>query len=639
MSSLPDVIALLENVVQGDAGARAARMKDLLSALRTVATTQGPDEARRWARRVVSPLLDYSSLNALHRFLPLRTELDAAKPLRLAILGGPTTVQLRQLMEVFLASEGIVAEVYESDYGLFRQEILTPGSGLDRFHPEILFLAIGARDVSVFPAADHSEAEVAALADEEIDCFSALWSLTHEKWNATIIQNNFEIGPGSSFGHFSVRHPGARENYLDRLNRLLAARAPSFVVLHDLRGLAADAGAQAWFDARFYFEFKMPCGAECLVTYAHSVVSIIRALQGKSRRVLVLDLDNTLWGGVVGEVGPGGIKVADGSGEGEAFLAFQRYARQLRDQGIVLAVCSKNDDDKAREPFETRSDMALKLGDFACFLANWRNKADNLREIALQLDLGSDALVFFDDNPAERALVRRLAPEISVPDVPEDAAGYIQALAAHRYFETVAFTREDATRARSYADNARRRELAAQASDLQSFLVSLAMRMKVTPVNGLNIERVTQLVNKSNQFNLTTRRMTLAEVQELAAHPDWRTLTFSLRDNLGDNGLISVVLLRKNDDTLHIDTWVMSCRVLQRGVEQFVLNEIVMVARREGLSRVAGAYVPTPKNGLVQHHYARLGFLPAGTEGSQTFWMLPVEPGLTDLPHFIEREA
>jgi FkbH-like protein len=638
VGDLPNAIALLEKVVQVDAGA-AEQMPELLGALRTVASAQGPDEARRWARRMVSPLLDYSSLNALHRFLPLRTEADRANPLRLAILGGPTTAQLRKLMEVFLASEGVVAEVYECDYGLFRQEILTSGSGLDQFQPQFVFLATGARDASHFPAADQSEAEVAALAEQEIADFSALWSLAHEKWGATIIQNNFELGPGSSFGHLALRHPGARENYLDRLNRLLAARAPPFVVLHDLRGLAADAGARAWFDARYYFEFKMPCGPECLVAYAHSVVSVIRALQGRSRKVLVLDLDNTLWGGVVGDVGPGGIELGDNSGAGQSFLAFQRYALQLRAQGIVLAVCSKNDADKAREPFETRSDMVLKLSDFASFVANWGNKADNLREIARELNLGTDSLVFFDDSPAERALVRRLAPEVAVPDVPEDPSAYVQTLAAHRYFETTTFTREDATRAQSYTANARRRTLAEQAVDLQSFLVSLGMRMQVAPVNALNLERVTQLLNKSNQFNLTTRRLTLAEVKELGTQPDWTTLTFSLRDNLGDNGLISVVLLRRGGDTLTIDTWIMSCRVLQRGVEQFVLNEIVAVARREGVRRIAGTYIPTPKNGMVEHHYPRLGFELAGTDGGKTLWTLPVEPGLPDLPHFIERDG
>lgn len=638
VDELASAVSLLEVMVQADARARADRMRDLLRALRTVKAARGAEAAREWARRAVSPALDYSSINALHAFLPPQSAAEGARAVRLAILGGPTTVQLRRVVEAFLAAEEIAADVYECDYGLFRQEILTPGSGLDRFHPDIVFLATGARDVSGFPPADADEVAVAALAEREIAGLAALWSIAQARWSATVIQNNFEVAPGSSFGHFALRRPGARENYLDRLNRLLAERAPPAVVLHDLRGLAAEAGARAWFDARFYFEFKMPCGAECLVSYGYSVVSLVRAIQGRSRKVLVLDLDNTLWGGVVGDVGPGGIELGDVSSEGQAFSAFQRYARQLRERGILLAVCSKNDADKAREPFDVRADMTLKWGDFACFVANWENKADNLREVARRLALGADALVFFDDSPVERALVRRLAPEVAVPDVPEDPSEYVQALAAHRYFETTAFTREDATRARSYAAEARRRELADAGADLPSFLASLAMRMRVGPVDELNLERVTQLINKSNQFNLTTRRRSLAEVRALGAHPEWRTLTFSLRDAMGDSGLVSVVLLRRSDDALAVDTWVMSCRVLQRGVEQFVRNALVALARREGVDRVAGVYVPTPKNGMVEHHYARLGFQPAGAEGATTRWVLPVGAGVADLAHFIGGE-
>ncbi len=360
---------------------------------------------------------------------------------------------------------------------------------------------------------------------------------------------------------------------------------------------------------------------------------------GKSKKVLVLDLDNTLWGGVVGDVGPGGIKLGQGSGEGEAFLAFQQYGKQLRERGIVLAVCSKNDDDKAREPFQQRPDMILKLDDISVFLANWQNKADNLRTIAERLELKLDSLVLVDDNPAERALVRRLVPEVAVPDMPEDPAGYIPALAAHRFFECVAFTREDAARGQYYAENARRRELSAQATDIDSFLASLGMVMRVEPVGALNIERVTQLLNKSNQFNLTTRRYTLAQVQEIVDNPAWRTLTFSLRDSLGDNGLIAIILAKKSGLALQIDSWVMSCRVLQRQVEQFCRNEIVELARRAGCSEIQGTYIPTAKNQMVAGHYAGLGFRQVGAEGDTTFWSLASDERLEPLVHHITRES
>src|SRR5271157_5035827 len=610
-----------------DAPARVDLFPGFLGALKALTTDQGGDAARFWAQRAVSPLLDYSSLMKLRRFLAQSKTSGASGPrLRLAILGGPTTTQLRQFIEIFLAAEGIVSEIYESDYGLFRQEILTPGSGLDVFQPQVIFLATGARDVSRFPTLDMGEDVVAQLAAQELDDWAQLWERANQKWNATLIQNNFEIGPGSVMGHYSRRYPAAREHYLERLNRMMSDHAPAYVILHDLQGLAAEAGARSWFDPRFYLEFKMPCGAECLGAYAHSVFSLLRAVVGKSKKVLVLDLDNTLWGGVVADLGAGGIRLGQGSGEGEAFLAFQNYVKELQRRGVLLAVCSKNDDANAREPFEKRPDMILKLNDVSCFVANWENKADNLRSIADRLELKLDAFVFVDDNPAERAIVRQFAPEVAVPDMPEDAAGYVHALALHRYFETVAFTREDTARSRYYSENAQRKEMASRSTDLNSFLASLGMRMKVDTVNELNIERVTQLVNKSNQFNLTTRRYTLAQMREISRSPEWLTLTFSLKDNLGDNGLIGVILAHKREGSMAVDTWVMSCRVLQRGVEHFARNELVELARKRGCHSVLGTYIPTPKNGMVKDHFARLGFVQTGADGDCTLWSLHVDP-------------
>jgi FkbH-like protein len=631
---------LLHSYLQLDAAARRPRFAEFIGTLKGISQREGAHAAGAWAARAVSPLLDYSSLMKLRRFVP-RDGADAAsgRVVRLAILGGPTTIQLRQLIELFLAGEGIAAEIYEAEYGLFRQEILTPGSGLDNFGPEIVFLATGARDVTRLPPIDADAVAVQQFAETELADWMQLWETAQSRWNATLIQNNFEPSPERVFGHYTLRHPAARENYLIRLNAMLPEVAPAYVVLHDLYSLAAEAGAETWFDPRFYHEFKMPCGAECLPGYAHSVVSLLRSILGRSKKVLALDLDNTLWGGVVGDVGPGGIKFGQGSGEGEAFLEFQRYAKELSQRGIVLAVCSKNDPEKAKEPFEKRADMVLRLSDISAFVANWNNKADNLRAIADRLELGLDSIVFVDDNPAERALVRRFVPQVAVPDLPEDPSGYIAAVARHRYFETTSFTREDSARARYYFENSRRKELAAGAPDLEAFLTSLRMKMKVEPINDLNIERSTQLINKSNQFNLTTRRYTLAEIRGIVDSPEWCTLTFSLRDELGDNGLISVILLRKQGDALAIDTWIMSCRVLQRGVEQFARNELVDLCRAEDSVRLLGTYIPTAKNSLVVDHYAKLGFSPAGSDGAETFWELRVDASATPLTHSIERDA
>jgi len=605
----------LQSYLQLDASGRKSCFAEFLRTLKDLHKAGNADRARHWAARAVSPLLDYSSLMALRRFVPADSSDHQPQARRLAILGGPTTLQLRQLIELFLAGEGIAVEVYEADYGLFRQEILSDGSGLDTFAPEIVFLAIDARDVRHFPPIDAQESFVERLADVEIGAWHQLWERARSRWNATIIQNNFAIGPHSFFGHFASRHPGSREHYLARLNRLLAQKAPGSVILHDLNSLAAEAGASGWFDPRFYYEYKMPCGPDCLPTYAHSVAALLRAHLGRSKKVLALDLDNTLWGGVVGDLGAGGIKLGQGSGEGEAFLAFQQFAKDLAHRGIILAVCSKNDPDKAREPFEKRADMVLRLSDISAFVANWDNKADNLRMIANRLAVNLDSIVLVDDNAAERALVRRFAPEVAVPDLPDDPAGYIAAVARHRYFEMTSFTQEDRARSRFYADNAQREALQNEAPDLETFLRSLKMSMSVEPVTDLNIERTTQLVNKSNQFNLTTRRYSLAEVRQISTSPEWRTRTFSLRDQLGDNGLISVLLLSR------------------RG------KDLVELCRAERCNRLLGTFMPTAKNGMVSDLYGRLGFSMSGSDGETTLWELLVGNSLAPLPHCIHRET
>jgi FkbH-like protein len=450
-----------------------------------------------------------------------------------------------------------------------------------------------------------------------------------------VIQNLFELAPWNALGHYAARHSAAPTHWLQRLNQRLSDAAPSHVTLHDLPALVLQAGSRDWFDPRYYHEAKLPCGPRSLVPYAHSVASLVTAILGRSRKVLVLDLDNTLWGGAIGDLGIEGIRIGQGSGEGEAFLAFQRYARALKERGILLAVCSKNDDANARQPFERHDDMVLRLDDFACFIANWQNKADNIRTIARTLDLGVDSLVFVDDNPAERAIVRRFAPEVAVPALPEDPAGYVQAVARHRYFETVSWTVEDAKRADYYAANSRRNQLKLETGDIDSFLASLGMAATIRPVSEVNIQRVTQLVNKSNQFNLTTRRRTLPEVEALSRDDDWFTVTISLADKLGDNGLISVLFLHRTGTVLEIDTWLMSCRVLQRGVEQLALNQVVGIARQAGCHEVHGTYMPTARNALVRDHYRDLGFTPRGEDGDTTHWTLAVD-AFEPFPTFIE---
>jgi FkbH-like protein len=370
----------------------------------------------------------------------------------------------------------------------------------------------------------------------------------------------------------------------------------------------------------------MPCAPAYLVDYAHSVASILSAQAGVGKKCLVLDLDNTLWGGVIGDDGLGGIRLGQGDPGSEAFSAFQKFIKALRTRGVILAVCSKNDESTAREAFEKHAEMDLRLEDISCFVANWDDKATNIRKIAQRLDIGLNSMVFVDDNPAERAIVRQLLPEVSVPELPADPSGYIWAVEKHRYFQVVSLSSEDLRRTDLYRANEARLDAQSSTQSIDEFLASLEMVARVAPIDATNLERSVQLINRSNQFNLTTRRYSSGEVLAMLQDPAWITRTVSLADRFGDNGLICVLLGRVAGEALSIDTWLMSCRVLKRGVELFLLEQILAIARARGLKRIVGEYIPTAKNALVRDHYRTLGFTQVwDAENGHTKWELAAD--------------
>jgi FkbH-like protein len=386
-------------------------------------------------------------------------------------------------------------------------------------------------------------------------------------------------------------------------------------------------GLADWHDPQLWNLGKFSFSDELIPLYGDHVARTVAALRGKTGKVLVLDLDNTVWGGVIGDDGLEGIKVAQGDARGEAHLAVQRLALNLRQRGIVLAVSSKNTDAVAREPFEKHPEMLLKLEHIAVFQANWNDKATNLQAIAEELSLGLDSLVFLDDNPVERGLVRKLLPQVAVPELPEDPAWYARTLAAGGYFEAVVFAGEDLKRAGFYQDNARRANLQKQAGGVDAYLASLEMTITFQPFDGTGRARIVQLINKSNQYNLTTRRYTDPEVAEAENDPAVFTLQVRLADMFGDNGMISVLICRPAEARVwEIDTWLMSCRVLGRKVENMVLREVLRHAREAGIEKMVGTYRPTDRNKLVVDHYAKLGFTKVSEEESGlTRWELLVD--------------
>jgi FkbH-like protein len=421
---------------------------------------------------------------------------------------------------------------------------------------------------------------------------------------------NFPLPGRHDLGPYRGKTLASEWSFRRLVNLELGLAAPPFVRMLDLEFLTNRRGALATADDRAWFESKQPGSPELLVDLAREIVHLVGSARRPPKKVLVLDLDNTVWGGIIGDDGIAGIEIGDTSPRGEAFKAFQRYAKSLTTRGVLLAVCSKNDPERAMEPFTSHPEMVLRMEDFAAFTANWDPKADNIRQMASDLNLGLDSFVFVDDNAAEIEMVRQFAPEVTSIHLGDDPAEYCAILQDSRLFEPTAVTVEDAERTAQYRTERERKSLLASAVDMDAYLSSLEMEGIVRRFTAVDVPRISQLINKSNQFNLTTRRRTEGEVLALMNDSAVDGFTVRLRDRFGDHGLISVVIAATQDCVMEIDTWLMSCRVLKRRVEDVVLNELIRLATERGCTQLRGVYLPTKKNGMVRDHFTELGFEP-----------------------------
>jgi FkbH-like protein len=542
----------------------------------------------------------------------------ATKPVRLAILGSGTLAHLHPGIRMAGLRRSVHIETYENDYGQYWQEIVDPASALHEFKPTTALLTLDGHHLAAGVTAGMEAEDVERSLREVLERVTGCWRGLREAFGCHIIhQLPLPVHP-ALVGENEQRLPGSRAAFLARLTAELRARAEiEGVDLLALDRWVARDGLDAWHDPGMWHRAKQEVALPATPVYGDLVARLIAAKQGRSFKCLVLDLDNTVWGGVVGDDGLEGLVLGQGSALGEAYVAFQDYARELSRRGVILAVCSKNDEANAVEPFEKHPDMVLKRGDIACFIANWNDKASNIRAIAQDLNIGLDALVFIDDNPFERALVRRELPMVAVPEVSDDPLGYPRALADAGYFEALAITDEDRARSSQYQANREREALRASVTDLPSYLRSLEMQLLWRRFDQIGLQRTVQLINKTNQFNLTTRRYTEDDV--LAIMRDARSFGLQLRllDRFGDNGIIAILIGRMaNEEDLLIDTWLMSCRVLGRQVEPTSLNLIAAHAQLLGARRLLGDYIPTKKNGMVREHYVKLGFTPGEADGA-----------------------
>jgi FkbH-like protein len=428
--------------------------------------------------------------------------------------------------------------------------------------------------------------------------------------------------------------PGSPRFLTDEFNRSLVQRArqDSRLVL-DVNALASLVGHSAWSAGRYWYAAKYPFATTMIPLYADNVMRIIAAQMGRSRRVLVLDLDNTLWGGIVGDDGIEGLALGSGSALGEAHSALQRMALSLKERGIILCVSSKNDEAIALDAFRNHPEMILKEDDIVAFRVNWEDKAANIKAIADAIDLGLDSFVFLDDNPAERKRVRDALPSVAVPELPEDPSEWLGVFHAAGYFEQSGFSKEDQQRAGFYKANALRAARLERIGDHDEYLRSLSMTLSIAPFDGAGRKRIAQLISKSNQFNVTTRRYSETEIEAMQSNSEVLTLQARLEDIFGDNGMISAVICRQTGRIWEVDTWIMSCRVLGRRVEETILQYLVEQARVRGISEIIGRYIPTAKNGLVRDHFSKLGFVQTGSQNGETTWQLAIASyGEKDLP-------
>jgi FkbH-like protein len=535
----------------------------------------------------------------------------ATKPVRLAVLASSTTVHLTPAIRVGALRRNIWLTTYEVEYGQYRHELMDPDSPLYAFKPDTVLFALDARHVTAgFDPSD--DAATVAMAFEQLrETLRHYWHIARSKLGATVLQQAVLPVLPTLMGGNEHALPGAPAGVVARLNDAIRQDATQAgIVMLALDAQAAQDGLRAWHDPELWHRAKQEVSPVASPVYGDLVARLVAAVQGRSAKCLVLDLDNTLWGGVIGDDGLEGLALGQGSALGEAFVAVQTYAKQLAKRGVILAVCSKNDEANALACFEHHPEMVLKRSDIASFFANWDDKATNLRRIAADLNIGLDSLVFLDDNPFERNLVRQELPEIAVPEVPDDDPAMIpQLLADAGYFEALSITAEDRERTAQYQANRDRIALQESATDLPSYLRGLDMRMIWRPFDRIGLSRTVQLINKTNQFNLTTRRYTEDEVIAVMNDPAAFGLQLRLLDRFGDNGVIAIVIGKMNGpQSCLIDTWLMSCRVLGRGVESATLNLVAKNAARLGATTLFGEYRPTAKNGMVANHYEQLGF-------------------------------
>jgi len=565
-------------------------------------------------------------------------EIPRRRDIRLAIVGAANTDLLPELIEFTLDSQGLGCKILNTPFNTYAHEMFDPESNVANFNPDVTMVVNSPFNQPHWPNIAHTSEHVGNLCDQATEFWLNLCRSLHENTGCEIIFDNFHQFPWRPHGNLSAKLPFDINNFLKRLNRNIAANSYDYLHINDVDWLASNYGVSNWIDLKYWNHAKLPMSLKYIVHYVKNISAIISSIYGGSKKVLVLDLDNTLWGGVIGDDGLNGIVVGQGSAQGEAFVSFQKYIQQLKDRGILLAVCSKNEEANAKLPFEDHPEMVLKLDDFVCFVANWEPKPNNIIQIAEKLNLGMGSFVFIDDNPVERELMRTQLPDVLTIELGNDPVEYPAIIDNYSPFELTSLSAEDLTRSDKYKENFNREALKTKSSNYNDYLALLEQKARILPFEESRLERITQLINKTNQFNLTTIRKSRTEVAEIMSSPRHFSTYIQLADKFGDNGIISVLFGIYLENTLDISCWLMSCRVLKRQVEAMACNYLVEHAKKTNKRFITGTYIPTDKNNMVSGLYESLGFeLVESLDDGTTKWKLDIQK-YKNAEHFIKIE-
>ncbi len=528
---------------------------------------------------------------------------------KIAILGGSTTRDIRLMLELFLLQYGIKPEFYESEFDQYYQDAMFPNPALEAFAPDVVYLHTTIRNIADFPKISDSAETVEQLLMQEYRRYEQMWDRLAAVYHCVIIQNNMEYPYYRMMGSRDASDIHGRVNYVTRLNLKFyeyAQRTEHFYI-HDINYLSAQYGLEQWSDPFYWHSYKYALCVPAIPEFAFSVAKIIKSVYGKNKKAFVLDLDNTLWGGVVGDDGVENLVLGHETSAGQVYCAFQEYLKAYKEFGILLNIASKNDHENAVAGLNHPAGV-LRPDDFIKIKANWEPKDRNLLQIAEELNLMPDSMVFVDDNPAEREIVRAQVPGAAVPEMPAEPAHYAKIIDRSGFFEVTGLSEDDRRRTAMYQENDRRMQEQAAFADYEEYLKALAMKAEIEPFTAVYMARIAQLTNKSNQFNLTTRRYSQPEIEAVAADPAYITLYGKLEDKFGDNGVISVVIGHRQEQVLHMDLWIMSCRVLKRDMEFAMMDTLAERCMEAGITEIRGYYYPTAKNAMVKEFYSRQGF-------------------------------